>query len=103
MDQQVFFETLSLFIRDCEAVYQSIKSETNLKEYAGAALMATITSGALYGAVMGLYAGGIQILYDAIKIPMLLLISLFVFCRPTLCSMESLVVNSVFVRWQSCS
>ncbi len=78
MDQQVFFETLSLFIRDREAVYQNIKNETNLKEYAIAALLATIISGALYGAVMGFYAGGIQILYDAIKIPMLLLISLFV-------------------------
>jgi hypothetical protein len=77
MDQQVFFETLSLFIRDREAVYQNIKSETNLKEYAVSALLATIISGALYGAVMGLYAGGIQILYDAIKIPLLLLISLW--------------------------
>ena len=78
MDQQMFFDTLSLFIRDREAVYKNVKNETNLREYAITAILATIISAALYGAVMGLYAGGIQILYDAVKIPLLLLISLFV-------------------------
>jgi len=69
MDQQMFFD---------EAVYKNVKNETNLREYAITAILATIISAALYGAVMGLYAGGIQILYDAVKIPLLLLISLFV-------------------------
>lgn len=78
MDQQMFFDTLSLFIRDREAVYKNVKNETNLREYAITAILATIISAALYGAVMGLYAGGIQILFDAVKIPLLLLISLFV-------------------------
>ena len=78
MDQQVFFDTLSLFIRDREAVFESIKNEINLKEYAITAILGTIISSALYGAVMGLYAGGVQVLFDAAKIPILLLISLFV-------------------------
>ena len=78
MDQQVFFETLSLFIRDRETIYKNIKSETHLKNYAVVATISTIVFAALYGAVMGVYAGGIQILFDAIKIPMLLLISLYV-------------------------
>jgi len=78
LDQQVFFDTLSLFIRDRETVYGNIKNETNLREYAITAILATTISSALYGATMGLYAGGFQILFDAAKIPMLLLISLFV-------------------------
>ena len=78
MDQKVFFETLSLFIRDRETVYDNIKNESNLREYAIVATLSTVVFAALYGAVMGVYAGGIQILFDAIKIPMLLLISLYV-------------------------
>ncbi len=78
MDQQVFFDTLSLFIRDRETIYKNIKNETNLKNYAVVATVSTIVFAALYGAVMGVYAGGIQILFDAIKIPLLLLISLYV-------------------------
>jgi hypothetical protein len=37
-----------------------------------------IVLSAVYGAIMGLYPGGLQILYDAVKIPMLLLISLYI-------------------------
>ena len=78
LDQQVFFETLSLFIRDRDTIYENIKDEKNLRSYAIVATTSTLVFGALYGAVMGVYAGGIQILYDAIKIPMLLLIALYV-------------------------
>ncbi|MFX1561500.1 MAG: hypothetical protein ACFFBL_12995 [Promethearchaeota archaeon] len=78
MDQQVFFETLSLFIRDRDTVYENIKEEKNLKNYATVATVSTVVFGFLYGAVMGIYAGGTQILYDAIKVPMLLIITLYV-------------------------
>ena len=78
MDQQVFFETLSLFIRDRDTVYENIKEEKDLKSYATVATVSTVVFSALYGAVMGIYAGGIQILYDAFKIPLLLLITLYV-------------------------
>jgi len=39
-----------------------------------------IVLSAIYGAIMGLYPSGLQILYDAVKIPMLLLISLLHNC-----------------------
>ena len=100
MDQQVFFQTLSLFIRDRETVYQNIKSETHLREYAISAILATIISGALYGAVMGLYAGGIQILYDAVKIPLLLLISLFV-SLPTYYVLNGILGGELSLRQMS--
>ncbi|MHA1289182.1 MAG: hypothetical protein ACTSPB_17475 [Candidatus Thorarchaeota archaeon] len=100
MDQQVFFDTLSLFIRDREAVYENVKNETNLKEYAITAILGTIISAALYGAVMGLYAGGIQILYDAIKIPLLLLISLFV-SLPTFFVLNGILGGELSLRQMS--
>jgi hypothetical protein len=100
MDQQVFFQTLSLFIRDREAVYQNIKSGIQLREYVVSAILATMISGALYGAVMGLYAGGIQILFDAIKIPMLLLISLFV-SLPTYYVLSGILGGELSLRQMS--
>lgn len=78
MEIQEILDTLSLFIRDRETVYSNIKEETNLKEYYLASTIAILVFGALYGLVMGIYAGGIQLLFDAIKVPLLLLIALYV-------------------------
>ncbi|UCH03666.1 MAG: hypothetical protein JSW05_08705 [Candidatus Thorarchaeota archaeon] len=75
---QSLLDTLSQFIRDRDAVYKSIQEEKNLKEYFIASTIATLLFGAVYGIVMGFYAGGLQILYDAVKIPLLLLVSLYV-------------------------
>jgi len=73
-----FLETINRFISDRKAVYADLKEEKRLGEYFIASLLGTLIFSAVYGLVMGIYAGGIQILYDALKIPMLLLISLFV-------------------------
>jgi hypothetical protein len=97
VDQQVFFETLSIFIRDRETVYENIKDEKNLKSYATVATVSTIVFGALYGTVMGVYAGGIQILFDAIKIPMLLLIALYV-SLPTYYVLNSILGGELSLR-----
>ncbi len=78
MDIQTILDTLSLFVRDRETIYASIKEEKDLRAYFIASIFAIVVFGALYGAVMGLYAGGIQILWDALKIPVLLLITLYV-------------------------
>lgn len=78
MDYNEFFEILSRFIRDREGLYTEIKDERNLSNYFIASILAAVLFGALYGASMGTYAGGVQILFDALKIPMLLLIAVFV-------------------------
>lgn len=78
MDRQLLFDLLNRFIRNRESVYDDIKSEQNIWEYLIASTLATVLFGALYGGVMGLYAGGIQILFDAVKIPLLLLIAVYV-------------------------
>ncbi|NHJ12670.1 MAG: hypothetical protein EAX95_03300 [Candidatus Thorarchaeota archaeon] len=78
MNRQVFFETLAHYIQDREGVYEDIKNERNMLNHVITSTLATVLFGALYGAVMGTYAGGVQILYDAIKIPLLLLVAVYV-------------------------
>jgi len=78
MERQMFFDIIGRFIRDREKIFEDVKKEQNIWDYLIASTLATLLFGALYGAVMGTYAGGIQILYDALKIPMLLLIAVYV-------------------------
>src|SRR6266699_3755032 len=65
-------------LRRRREVLANIKSGENLNRFLLNANLATILFAAIYGATMGAYAGGLQILYDIIKIPLLLLISLYV-------------------------
>lgn len=78
MGFESFFELLSRFIRDREGLYTEIAKEANLRTYFTTSILATVLFGGLYGASMGTYAGGIQIVFDALKIPMLLLIAVLV-------------------------
>lgn len=77
-DYEIFLNTLNRLIRDRDAVFRDLREEQFLREYFFSTTLATIIFGGLYGAVMGLYAGGLQVLFAAIKVPMLLLISLYV-------------------------
>lgn len=77
-DYQIFLDTLNRLIRDRKAVFRDLKDEQYLKDYFVSSTLATVIFGGLYGAVMGLYAGGLQVLFAAVKVPMLLLISLYV-------------------------
>jgi hypothetical protein len=52
-----------------------LMEEKRLKAYFVNSNPAIIVFSAVYGATMGVYPGGVQIFYDAVKIPMLLLIS----------------------------
>jgi hypothetical protein len=78
MNRQVFLETLARYIQNREGVYEDIKNEHNILDHMVTSTLATVLFGALYGAVMGTYAGGVQMLYDAIKIPLLLLVAVYV-------------------------
>ncbi len=60
-------------LRRRREVLAKIKSGENLNSFLLNANLATILFAAIYGATMGAYAGGLQILYDVIKIPLLLL------------------------------
>lgn len=80
MPQLRFLEILSVveeFIKRRDEFLQNIMEEKRLKTYFINSNLAISVFSAIYGATIGTYPGGWQVLYDAIKIPILLLISLF--------------------------
>ena len=65
-------------LRRRKEVFASIKSGQNLNPFILNVNLAIVLFAAIYGATMGVYPGGLQILYNIVKIPLLLLISLYV-------------------------
>jgi len=65
------------FIKRSDEFLRNLTEEKNLKTYFVNSNLAIFILSAIYGATMGIYAGGLQILYSAIKVPMLLLVSLY--------------------------
>ncbi len=66
------------FIKRRDEFLKKLIDETEIPSYFVNSNLSIIVLSAIYGATMGIYGGGLQILYSAIKVPMLLLISLYV-------------------------
>lgn len=66
------------FIKRREEFFKNLMEEKGFKAYIVNSNLAIIIFSAAYGATMGVYPGGLQVFYDAVKIPMLLLISLYI-------------------------
>ena len=65
-------------LRRRREVFAKIKAGQNLNRFILNANLCIILFAAIYGATMGAYPGGLQVLYGIVKIPLLLLISLYV-------------------------
>ncbi len=65
-------------LRRRKEVFARIKSGEGINKFLLQANITVVVFSAVYGATMGAYPGGIHILYNIIKIPLLLLISLYV-------------------------
>jgi hypothetical protein len=72
------FSVVEVFIKRRDEFLKNLMEEKQLKAYFVNSNLAIAIFSAVYGAIMGFYAGGLQIIYDAIKIPLLLLISLYI-------------------------
>lgn len=72
------FSIVEEFIKRREEFLKNLAEEKNLETYFVNSNLAILVLSAIYGATMGIYGGGLQILYSAIKVPMLLLVSLYV-------------------------
>jgi hypothetical protein len=72
-----FLSVVEEFIKRSDEFLQNLVEGKNLRTYFINANVAVLVLSAIYGATMGTYAGGVQILYSAIKAPLLLLISLY--------------------------
>ena len=68
---------LEEFLKRSDQFLTNLAEEKNLKTYFLYSNLAILLLSIIYGATMGLYSGGLQIVYSAVKVPMLLLISLY--------------------------
>ena len=65
------------FLKRSDVFLKNLIEEKGLTDYFVDANLAILALSAVYGATMGTWAGGLSILYSALKVPMLLLISLY--------------------------
>jgi hypothetical protein len=79
---------LDSLLRDRGAVCERIAAERDLPALVRTMLIAVIAGGAIFGAAVGAYRGGIQIAYGAMKFPLVLLLTAAV-CAPTLTAVQS--------------
>ncbi len=68
-------EIVDLLLRDRTTFLRRIETSTDLLSMARALLVTSVVCAAAFGASMGAYRGGIQILYAAIKLPLAVLLT----------------------------
>jgi hypothetical protein len=71
------FSVVDELIKRREDFYKNLVEGKNFKDYFVGSTLSIILFCFVYGLTMGFYSGGLQILYSAIKIPILLLVSLY--------------------------
>ncbi len=68
---------LEEFLKRSDQFYVNLAEEKDFETYFVNSNLAILLLSACYGATMGLYSGGLQIVYSAVKVPILILISLY--------------------------
>ena len=91
------FKVAEDLLRRRREVFANIKGNQDLNRFLLNANLATILFAAIYGATMGAYPGGLQILYNVVKIPLLLVITLYV-ALPTYYVLDAFSGGNVSLR-----
>ncbi|MBI5360027.1 MAG: hypothetical protein HZA48_05535 [Planctomycetes bacterium] len=76
------FLTLDLYLKDRASIFKNIVTGGHLRPAIFNSLLAAIVISFIYGAVMGFFAGGAQVLYSALKFPIAVVACYFI-CLPT--------------------
>ncbi|MGB3295227.1 MAG: hypothetical protein WBB01_19770 [Phormidesmis sp.] len=77
------FSVLIRLLRDRRKFLDEVRSTTKLETKIASLLVASSFFFSVYGAIIGAYSGGLQIISSAIKLPALYLVTLII-CLPTL-------------------
>jgi len=77
------FSVLIRLLRDRRIFLEEVRTEYKLESKIASLLVASTFFFAVYGAIIGAYGGGLQIISSAIKLPALYLLTLLI-CVPTL-------------------
>ncbi len=75
---KISFSSINEFLRKQENVVDNIREKKFLRKYFVESNLAIILCSAVYGAVLGIYPGGFQILLDLVKVPILFLLTLYI-------------------------
>lgn len=66
------------YIKQRDIFFKNLAERKKIKNYFISSTLTILIFSAVYGATMGFYASNLQIIYSAIKVPILLLISLYI-------------------------
>ncbi|MGD8565639.1 MAG: hypothetical protein PVF96_04745 [Candidatus Bathyarchaeota archaeon] len=72
------FSVIEEYIKQRDTFLQNLAEGKNLKNYFISSTLTILVFSAIYGATMGFYSSNLQILFSAIKVPILLLVSLYI-------------------------
>jgi hypothetical protein len=76
------FSVVAAILRAPGAYIRDLRGERNLSSYAGSLVLTTILFSAAYGAILGMFQPGLQTLFAAAKLPVVVLGTAFL-CTPT--------------------
>lgn len=85
-----FLGTVETVLKNRNQLFANVHDNRSTKSYFIDFQIAIFLFAFIYGASMGLYSGGIQVLYTALKIPLLLFLTLYI-CVPTFYVLDSLL------------
>ncbi len=74
-------------LRDRAALYRAVEEDVDAQSIMRAMLVTILVGGAVFGAAVGSYRGGIQTFYAALKFPLVLLATAAI-CAPVLTTLE---------------
>jgi predicted nucleic acid-binding Zn ribbon protein len=92
-----FLSTVETVLKNRKQLFANIHDKRNLTQYFIDCQIAIFLFAFIYGASMGFYSGGIQVLYSAVKIPLLLFLTLYI-CVPTFYVLDSLSGGALSFR-----
>jgi hypothetical protein len=97
MSQMRFLSTIEKVLKNRNQLFANIHDNHNITQYFFDLQIAILLFTFIYGASMGLFSGGLQILYSALKIPILIFLTLYI-CVPTFYVLDSLVGGALSLR-----
>lgn len=97
MSELRFLSTVETVLKKRGQLFANIHDSRNINAYFIDLQIAIFLFAFIYGASMGLFSGGLQILFSAIKIPLLLFMTLYI-CVPTFYVLDSLMGGAISLR-----
>jgi hypothetical protein len=89
--------TIDQLLRDRDGILARIRDDIQLVSLARVMLIAIVVSSAIFGAAIGTYRGGVQILYAAIKFPLLMVLTAAI-CAPSLSAFNAALDRPTSLR-----